>query len=127
MTLRTELDLQLPGIRGKWRIRKAFQEHPNEMYKIMDSIEKVYPLLSQASARWTTRALISNILENAAGHKRRSRSSKERCDGVENSGENVSMDESTPKRQRRPKKRKTNDVEERCSSEGERSLSVESN
>ena len=76
------------------------------MYKIMDSIENVYPLLSQASARWTTRALISNVLENAAGHKRRLRSSKERDEGAENSGENVSMDESTPKRQSRPKRRK---------------------
>ena len=97
------------------------------MHKIMDSLEKVYPLLSQASARWTTRALISNVLENAAGHKRRLRSSKKRDDGVENSGENVSMDESRPKRQSRPKKRKKNDVEERRSSEGERSYSVESN
>ena len=127
MALRTELDLQLPGIRGKWRIRRAFQEHPNEMHKIMDSLEKVYPLLSQASARWTTRALISNVLENAAGHKRRLRSSKERDEGVEDSGENVSMDESTPKRQSRPKRRKKNDVEERRRSEGERSLSFESN
>ena len=69
----------------------------------MDSIEKAFPLLCQGALRWIPRALISNILENAAGHKGRSKSvdDTESAKRKGKNGEsNHSIEESTLKRRR---------------------------
>ena len=101
MSLRTELDLRLPGVRGSMRFRKAFEQHGPTLYMIMDSLEARYPLLKQGAMRWTTRALLANVLENAAGHKKRSKVSKRKPEAVNNNEDSVSLEETTPKRRRR--------------------------
>ena len=76
VTVRTKLDTTLPGVRGHLRVRKAFENHGRQLGKIVEELEQDFYLLRQGNGQWMARAIIANVLENAAAHKRRGARSK---------------------------------------------------
>ena len=76
VTVRTKLDTTLPGVRGHLRVRKAFENHGRELGRIVQELEQDFYLLRQGNGQWMARAIIANVLENAATHKRRGVRSK---------------------------------------------------
>lgn len=76
VTARTKLDTTLPGVRGHLRVRKAFENHGRELGKILQELERDFSLLRQGNGQWMARAIVANVLENGAAHKRRGPRSK---------------------------------------------------